>query len=553
MYSREVAMTPAEVIAASIVPNTKSVFFLGCFESRVTLFAQQVRALNLVDALLDQGVLRETGRVAIVGGGVAGVTAAAALARAAPKLKAIDVYERKEALLHLQRGSDRYLHPHLYDWPRPGSLSPDAALPILNWQAGPAEDVAEAIGRQFEALCRASIINVKLARDVEKLTPAPFGSCRLIVEGAPKDGGRYDAVILSIGFGYESHIAEQNHSYWSPSILSSPIHAPANEHIVFVSGNGDGGLVDFMMATYKGLDHRRICNFITQYDGLADAEHVLLGIEERAWEAGAALDIYDEYRRVLVPALPVHLLQDVQDRLRPDVQVWFHTREPQLFRRDTAVLNRFGAFLAIMADENAALNRIHLRFGQCFVGDAPLTGEVHIVGEAPFMPFYRFLRLGADRSHNFKPFRALADAFCAALPKAAPGFRPATPLLTETAKTRFSPIGPEVLLPEPDGNRTIEPANSTFASLRLRIEQQADGRLVWSGDLFPCAVGRVWDDDITTLAVTCEVPASEAGPLLAALANPDIGVTQIAHRLGVSPATLYRYIPAARTANTSRG
>jgi hypothetical protein len=36
----------------------------------------------------------------------------------------------------------------------------------------------------------------------------------------------------------------------------------------------------------------------------------------------------------------------------------------------------------------------------------------------------------------------------------------------------------------------------------------------------------------------------------AMLANPDIGVTQIAHRLGVSPATLYRCIPAARTANS---
>ena len=35
----------------------------------------------------------------------------------------------------------------------------------------------------------------------------------------------------------------------------------------------------------------------------------------------------------------------------------------------------------------------------------------------------------------------------------------------------------------------------------------------------------------------------------ALLANPDMGVTQIAHRLRVSPATLYRYIPAARTAN----
>jgi DNA invertase Pin-like site-specific DNA recombinase len=36
----------------------------------------------------------------------------------------------------------------------------------------------------------------------------------------------------------------------------------------------------------------------------------------------------------------------------------------------------------------------------------------------------------------------------------------------------------------------------------------------------------------------------------ALLANPDIAVTEIAQRLGVSPATLYRYIPAARTANT---
>jgi predicted DNA-binding transcriptional regulator YafY len=35
------------------------------------------------------------------------------------------------------------------------------------------------------------------------------------------------------------------------------------------------------------------------------------------------------------------------------------------------------------------------------------------------------------------------------------------------------------------------------------------------------------------------------------LANPDIGVTQIAHRLGVSSATLYRYIAAARSANLS--
>ena len=35
----------------------------------------------------------------------------------------------------------------------------------------------------------------------------------------------------------------------------------------------------------------------------------------------------------------------------------------------------------------------------------------------------------------------------------------------------------------------------------------------------------------------------------AMLTDPDIGVMQIAHRLGVSTATLYCYVPAARTAD----
>jgi hypothetical protein len=36
------------------------------------------------------------------------------------------------------------------------------------------------------------------------------------------------------------------------------------------------------------------------------------------------------------------------------------------------------------------------------------------------------------------------------------------------------------------------------------------------------------------------------------LTNPEIGVTQIAHRLGVSTATLYRHILVTRTANGER-
>ena len=36
------------------------------------------------------------------------------------------------------------------------------------------------------------------------------------------------------------------------------------------------------------------------------------------------------------------------------------------------------------------------------------------------------------------------------------------------------------------------------------------------------------------------------------LANPDITVTEVAQHVGVSPVTLYRYLPAARTTNATQ-
>jgi hypothetical protein len=135
-------MTSAECIEECAVPGQKSVYFLGVLEDQVTLLSQQIRALNLVDALLERNLIRDTGSVAIIGGGAAGLTVAAAFAAAAPNLKKIDVYERKDDVLHLQKRSERYLHPHLYDWPATGSDSPDAGLPLLTWRAGPAGEVA---------------------------------------------------------------------------------------------------------------------------------------------------------------------------------------------------------------------------------------------------------------------------------------------------------------------------------------------------------------------------------------------------------------------------
>jgi DNA invertase Pin-like site-specific DNA recombinase len=73
---------------------------------------------------------------------------------------------------------------------------------------------------------------------------------------------------------------------------------------------------------------------------------------------------------------------------------------------------------------------------------------------------------------------------------------------------------------------------SSLIRERTRAGLAAAKRIARTGGRPP----KITDDDI------------EAAKAL--LANPDIGVTQIAHGLGVSPATLYRYIPAARTANS---
>ena len=67
------------VLAHMRVPGEPAVYVLGSFERRVTLYSQQVRALNLVHALTNGGHLTPGQHVAVIGGGVAGLTAAAAL------------------------------------------------------------------------------------------------------------------------------------------------------------------------------------------------------------------------------------------------------------------------------------------------------------------------------------------------------------------------------------------------------------------------------------------------------------------------------------------
>ena len=102
------------------ITNAPPLFLVGCFDKNVTVRSQQIRSLNLAQCLIETHSIpkpaEDTKSLAIVGGGFAGLTLAAALLRKQAALE-ITIFEERDTLLPLQQGSDsRWLHPHIYDW-----------------------------------------------------------------------------------------------------------------------------------------------------------------------------------------------------------------------------------------------------------------------------------------------------------------------------------------------------------------------------------------------------------------------------------------------------
>ena len=125
---------PEDILKRMSNPDLEGPYALGCFGTQVTFYRQQCRSLNLIWALFDTGRLSQGDRVAIVGGGLGGMTAAAA---ASSKKCKVTLFEKSGQLMGLQRDNrTRYIHPGLNDWPLV-SLNDTIAtdLPFLNWYA----------------------------------------------------------------------------------------------------------------------------------------------------------------------------------------------------------------------------------------------------------------------------------------------------------------------------------------------------------------------------------------------------------------------------------
>lgn len=509
-------MTPQEIIEAALVTGTKRVLVLGCFEQRVTVYSQQVRALNLVDAILSQGLVRQNGgKVAIVGGGVAGMTAAVAFAKAAPQLARLDLFERRPSTLEFQRNSRRFLHPHFYDWPALGSDQSEAGLPIMNWQAGSAGDVAKKLTAEFEHAIGTSTLAVFCDEEVTELKSSDQGPVRVVTKVGTVANRVYDVVVLAIGFGVERFIGPETRSYWTPTELSGPILENVDNPMIFISGNGDGGLVDFLIAAFDSHEHIDICNLLIDQD-LGPALAELEAIEHEAWALGADIDLLAHYRDRVRHLVPPNVWAAFNERLRPNVHICLHTKEQRLFRRATALHNRFTVFLVLEADADDAIGRksITLKVGVDFDGVPPKTGEVRLVGDPEAIkPFKRFLRLGPDAETNLTPFARLLAAYREAIAAANP-IRPVSPRLTATAIDRFEPFRAIAAV----AAAQVVPQVAAHHALCVKITRAVNGNVVWAGDIQSSDIHLLWAAG-STVDLYCDVNAADASRLLPAIAR----------------------------------
>ncbi|RWP18494.1 MAG: hypothetical protein EOR01_22975 [Mesorhizobium sp.] len=369
---RGVTIAPSEV--ASTHEVTTKVFVLGSLSKGVTVYQQQVRALNLAWALQELNVQgrRALTNVAVIGGGAAGLTFAAAISSFTGVH--VTLFEQRWDLCPLQQGSDtRWLHPFIYNWPAAGSRRPSASLPVLNWNAGKASDVAAKMLDTFGDRCTENEgsgglvpkvflglghLRVDAHRgEVEWLGLAANRAGRHFRAGEPAGNRQsYDTIVVAAGFGLEAGQLTQgavaSASYWRNDTLGQPVLTGARPVFV-VSGHGDGGLVDLCRLTIERFRQDTILAELL----LGDLDDVEKELRTLIGPAGGRLP--GNVKKMLDNApksLARHLetaTERLRSRLRKDVRAVLHVKPEEgedwsvdrLFENKSSFLNRFLLYL----------------------------------------------------------------------------------------------------------------------------------------------------------------------------------------------------------------
>jgi hypothetical protein len=256
--------------AQSRIPSVYSATFFS--RRNISIVDQQSRCFNLSWSLVRLKRIRAEHHVAIVGGGISGMTCAVALAAWSDCL--VTVFERDSVQLRrFRRAGHRYIHPDLnHTGGEDGRLdyypNKATAFPFMNWSGDYAPAFAEEFIAKFDHY--RSTLNIVFHLDTEVGAPSPARN-RVdlrVKTGTVEKKMHFDAVILATGFGEErlgSEARTNDISYWlsgNPlSYRASPLRKRGRERVL-VSGNGDSAVIELAHLLIQRFDHENIFSFL---------------------------------------------------------------------------------------------------------------------------------------------------------------------------------------------------------------------------------------------------------------------------------------------------
>ena len=335
---------PHEFLSWMAIPTYPGVYILGCFARHVTIYSQQMRAFNLVDALCKTGQLRPGASVAVVGGGIAGLTAAAAAAVRGAK---VTIIESDHDFFPIQRhAGTRYLHPHIYDWPlyeKATGRENTADFPFLDWEANDAEAVFEKLKGKWDRLFKDAPSTLRKPKTLMKtrvtaLVPrTDSGVVELTLETAEKDENdtpqsqtlEAEIVILAVGFGREFGTADLQR-YWEQAPFDA---VPVTKLRWLVSGYGDGGLTDLMRLC---IDNFRHDEFVKKYE----ADPTLGATLRKLLEGNKKQSVREVFEELLDQLDP----DSSNLKLRTNTEVVLNAPPNYLESEGSSILNKFVVF-----------------------------------------------------------------------------------------------------------------------------------------------------------------------------------------------------------------
>jgi len=338
-------------------------YLIGVYQGGITVYKQQLRALNIFHTLVKTGkiALASDFSIAIIGGGVAGLTFAAAALKANIS---VAIFEKAPNYLHMQHGCDtRKIHPNIYDWPDEGSTFPNARLPVLSWTHNTASHVVKQILKGLD--------EIKQQIDDSDHLEAPGlftrhfqGEILKINEPTPETRGKFtieykknssksttycNLIIFAVGYGVEEKLEESDvPSYWRNDALGQSMLNESKGSFL-ISGTGDGGLMDLFRLKIRDFDYDMLLDiFKTEINKYNKLVAKLAEIKERG-NTRAGLDpgfCYREFDQ-LPPNYYEYILEALNDKIR-DNNVILHNRnefKKALKFRKISLLNAFLAYI----------------------------------------------------------------------------------------------------------------------------------------------------------------------------------------------------------------